>query len=142
LIEVWAFGLAENKRGGRMKTLVSIIALCASLSAHAEVRTPIERVQELQYNGKTLTVLYALSGGCAEHKPEIQIELQKNTVTYTTTAVVTVIDVSDKDDSCEAILYPKLTVDLKAKVNELLDQQPEMKSFFLDVQLPKVDARR
>jgi hypothetical protein len=117
-----------------MKSVISIILLWSAFSLAAEVRKVVTHIQELEYKDGILNVSYQIGGGCAKHTPAIEVRFKK-TSKFIGIATVTIVDVADKPDFCEALLYPQASFDLKSKLKEA---SRNLDISLVQVQLPKV----
>lgn len=102
-----------------MKLLSAFVLVAGSLfasGAHAEVRSQVSAIQSVAFDGKILKVGYQRGGGCSNHKGDIELVLDASSAMVT----ANVVDIADKEDNCEALIYVEASVDVKEQAKALL----------------------
>jgi hypothetical protein len=111
--------------------LLLIGSITMSSSAFAVVKNDIS-INSISSDGRYLDVAYSVGGGCAAHTAIAEVTLtviSEFTDEYTfekvigLSASISVYDVTDKRDPCEAVLYPKIKIDLKPLIEDQMKKE-------------------
>ena len=88
------------------KILMAIVVGCLSVAAQADVL-----VRSAQLSGDEIKVVVSYGGGCEDHK--FEMEITSCMESYPVQCPVTVKDVSETPDFCEAYITEELTFSLE-----------------------------
>ncbi len=127
-----------------MKIVLAVLSLLVSVSAQAEVRNQIFRVNSLKAENGILEVSYRTGGGCAKHEVKFEAEvIVTQSGTFNSADIqINVFDTSPTEDMCEAIISVSGSVDIKKLVNEALEAKGLLgKANPYEVILPRLSIR-
>lgn len=103
-----------------LKLAIVTVGALTALNAAAVVKHEVRFVRSVSFDGKTLSGAYAVSGGCAEHRAEIDVEIVKvardGWDDYK--ALVKVYDVTDQGDDCEAMVGQSFSAELRTVIEK------------------------
>lgn len=121
------------------RTVIFFFLLLGASVAFAEVRSEIRFVHSLQFDGDRLFGTYSISGGCAEHWSDVDIEIEKIPRSGYTSfrAIVRLQDVTAEGDDCEAMIQGKFDVRLKELILKKAAEEG-IRGNVIDVELPRI----
>ncbi len=122
-----------------MSKILTILLLSIAFSAKAEVKTKIDAVSNLSFDGKSLEVEYKIGGGCQPHTPQFDLIVEPSASFNTVNLRVELYDVSPEFDPCEAFLTVKGSVNLQNKVKEL-EKTLDTNVYYGEFLLPKLQV--
>ncbi|MES2857223.1 MAG: hypothetical protein V4692_15245 [Bdellovibrionota bacterium] len=124
--------------------LVSAFLLTAT-SASAEVSNTVT-LRSVSVENGTMKFGYQVGGGCQNHTSVVSAKIVRTSKVLakyvTRKAIISVADVTDAPDFCEALLYPTGEANLKEVVEAAIAKAGLTKedANITEIALPKVDA--